>query len=87
MILFVNAQGPVKIKLACSGALLSPYIVTRSNGFIKGLKCFFFMRVAATNVLLKINYLQRRVETQYRNVIFITPSNIKHFIERSSVTS
>ena len=29
-------------------------------------------------------YLQSRVNTQYRNIMYITPSNIKHFIERSS---
>ena len=46
----------------------------------------FFIKVGAANVLLKLNYLQSRVETQYRKIIFITPSNIKHFIERSSVT-
>ena len=47
---------------------------------------FFFIKVVATNLLLKLNYLQSRAETQYRTIIFITPSNIKHFIERSSVT-
>ena len=46
----------------------------------------FFIKVVATNLLLKLNYLQSRAETQYRKIIFITPSNIKHFIERSSVT-
>ena len=46
----------------------------------------FFIKVGVANVLLKLNYLQIRVETQYRKVIFITPSHIKHFIERSSVT-
>ena len=31
--------------------------------------------------------LKKRVEqTQYRKIMFITPSNIKHSIERSSVT-
>ena len=46
----------------------------------------FFIKVGVANVLLKLNYLQSRVETQYRKIIFITPSNTKHFIERSSVT-
>ena len=90
MISFVNAQGSVKIGLACSKALLitisSSNIVTHSNGYVKGDKYFFFIKVGAANILLKLNYLQSRVETQYRKIIFITPSNIKHFIERSSVT-
>ena len=46
MISFVNAQGSVKIRLACSKALLltisSSNIVTHSNGYIKGDKYFFF---------------------------------------------
>ena len=45
MISFVNAQGSVKIRLACSKALLltisSSNIVTNSNGYIKGDKYFF----------------------------------------------
>ena len=90
MISFVNRQGSVKIRLACSKALLLTIsysnIVTHSNGYIKGDKYFFFIKVGAVNVLLELNYLQSRVETHYRKVIFVTPSNIKHFIERSSVT-
>ena len=91
MISFVNAQGSVKIRLAYSKALLLTIsfsnIVTHSNGYIKGDKIFlFFIIVGEANVLLKLNYLQSRVETQYRKIIFITPSNIKHFTERSSVT-
>ena len=90
MISFVNAQGSVKIRLACSKALLltilSSNITTHSNGYIKGGKYFFFIKVGAANVLLKLKYLPSRVETQYRKVIFITPRNIKHFIERSSLT-
>ena len=86
MISFVNAQGSVKTRLASSKALLltisSLNIVTHSNGYIKGDKYFFFIKVGAANVLLK----QNRVATQYRKIILITPSNIKHFIERSSVT-
>ena len=46
----------------------------------------FFIKVDAAIVFLKLNYLQSRIETQYRKIIFITPSKIKHFIERSSVT-
>ena len=46
----------------------------------------FFIKVGAANVILKLDYLKSRVETKYRKIIFITPSNIKHFIERSSVT-
>ena len=45
MISFVNAQGSVKIRLACSKALLltisSSNIVTNSNGYVKGDKYFF----------------------------------------------
>ena len=45
MISFVNAQGPVKIRLACWKALLlttsSSNIVTHYNGYIKGDKYFF----------------------------------------------
>ena len=44
MIPIVNAQGSVKIRLACSKALLltisSSNIVTHFNGYIKGGKCF-----------------------------------------------
>ena len=59
----------------------SSNIVTHSNGYMKGDK------YCLTYILLKLNYLQSRVETQYRKIIFIKPSNIKHFIERSSVRS
>ena len=87
---FVNAQGSVKIRLACSKALLliilSSNTATHSNGYIKGDKYFFFIKVGTANVLLKLNYLQSRVQTQHRKVIFITQSSIKHFMERSSVT-
>ena len=48
MISFTNAQGSVKIRLACSKALLltisSSNIVTHSNGYIKGDKYFFFYK-------------------------------------------
>ena len=44
------------------------------------------LKFDAANILLKLNYLQSRVETQYGKIIFIIPSNIKRFIERSSVT-
>ena len=64
MISFVNAQSSVKIRLACSKALLlaisSSNIVTHSNGYVKGDKYFFFLKVGAENVLLKLNYIQSR---------------------------
>ena len=48
MISFANAQGLVKIRLACSKALLSTIsssnIVTYSNGYIEGNKHFFFYK-------------------------------------------
>ena len=48
MISFVNTQGSVKIRLACSKALLltisSSNIVTHSNGYIKGDKYFCFYK-------------------------------------------
>ena len=91
MISSVNAQGLVKIRLACSKALLltisSTNIVTHSNGCVKGDKYFFFYNSrCGSNVLLKLNHLQRRVETKYTMIIFIPPSNIKNFIERLCVT-
>ena len=56
MISFVNTQGSVKIRLACSKALLltisSSSTVTHTNGHIKG-DISFFMEVGAANVLLK----------------------------------
>ena len=46
MVSFVNAQGSVRIRFACSKALLltfsSSNIVTHSTGSIKGDKYFFF---------------------------------------------
>ena len=91
MISFANAQGSVKIRLTCSKALLltisSSNVLTHSNSYIKGDKYFFFfIKVGKESVLLKLHYLQSRVETQYRNILFITTSSIKHFIERSSGT-
>ena len=90
MISYVNTQGSVKIRLACSKVLLliisSSNIVTHFNGYIKGDKHFLFIRVGVANVLLKLHYLQSRVETKYRKIIFIIPSNINYFIERASVT-
>ena len=60
MILFVNTQGSVKIRLACSKALSltisSSNVVTRSNGFIKGDKYFFIIKVGEANVLFKVSY-------------------------------
>ena len=47
LILFVNAQGSVKIRPACSKALLltisSSNTITNSNGYIKGGIYFFFL--------------------------------------------
>ena len=48
MISFVNVQGSVNIRLACSKALLltisSSNIVTHINGYIKGDKQFFLYK-------------------------------------------
>ena len=48
MISFVNTQGSVKIRLACSKAfsliISSSNIVTHSNGYIKGDKYFLFYK-------------------------------------------
>ena len=41
------------------------------------------MKVGAADVLLKLNYLRSR---HIAEKIFLTPSIIKYFIERSSVT-
>ena len=60
MISFDNVQGSVKIRLACSKFfLLINYFDRRfRNTFnIKGDKYFFFVKVGASNVLLKLNYL------------------------------
>ena len=61
MISFDNAQGSVKIRLACSKVLLliisSSSIVTHSNCYIKSDKYFGFIKLGAANVLLKSNYL------------------------------
>ena len=78
MISFLDTQGTVTIRLACSKALLLT-ISSVTN-------ISFFIKVSAANGLLKLNYLQSRAKTQYRKIILITSSNIKHFIERSSVT-
>ena len=68
MISFVNAQGSVNIRLACSKALLltisSSNIITHSNGYIKGEKFLFFYKSRSGKCrLLKLNYLQSRAET------------------------
>ena len=48
MISFANAQGSIKIRLACSKALLlaisSSHIVTHSHGYMKGDKYLFFYK-------------------------------------------
>ena len=76
------------IRLACSKALLltisSSNIVTHSNGYIKGDKYFFFIKVGAANVLLKLNYLQSRVETQHRKIIF-TQQAISNILQKDQV--
>ena len=59
MILFANAHGSVKTRLACSKALLltisSSSIVTHSNGYIKGGKYLFLFKSRCGNVLMKVN--------------------------------
>ena len=66
MISFANAQGSVKIRLACSKALLltisSSNIVTHSNGYIENDKYFFYIKVGAENVLLKLKYKKNNTE-------------------------
>ena len=90
MVSFVNTQGSVKIKLACSKALLliisSSNIAIHSNGYIEGDKHSFFYKSRCSKCSPETKLFKSRVETQCRKIIFITPSNIKHFIERSSVT-
>ena len=90
MISFVNAQGSVKIRLACSKALLltisSSNIVTHSNGYIKGEKYFYFYKSRCGKCPTETKLFTKRVETQYTKIVFMTPSNIKHFIERLCVT-
>ena len=58
MISFANAQGLVKVRLACSRVFLliisSSNIVTHSNGYIKGDKYFFLMKEMFSNALLKL---------------------------------
>ena len=48
MISFVNVQGSVKIRLACSNTLLltisTSNIIIPSNGYIEGNKYFFFYK-------------------------------------------
>ena len=52
--------------------------------YIKGDKYFFFIKLGAANVLLKLNYY--KVDA-YKKITFLTPSNIKYILERSSVTN
>ena len=63
MISFANAQGSVKIRLACSKALLSTIsssnIFTHSNSYIDGNKHFFFYRNRFWQIISG-NYLQSR---------------------------
>ena len=44
----------------------------------------FFIKVGAAKVLPKLDYLQSR-DTIQKDIIFITKSNIKHFIERCNL--
>ena len=62
MISFANTQGSVKIRLACSEVLLlinsfSNIVAWLDNGYMKGDKYFFFMKVCKENVVLKLNCL------------------------------
>ena len=41
-----------------------------------------FIKVGAANVLLKLNYLQSRVETQYRKIIFIILKQYQTFYRK-----
>ena len=66
MISFANAQGSVKMKIACSKVLLlinyfdrRLYSLLRIH-YIKGNKYFFFVNVGAANLLLKLNCLKSR---------------------------
>ena len=68
MISNTNAQGSVKIRLACSRVLFliissSNIVVRLHNGYTKGDKYFFFIKVSVANVLLKLNYLLSRVDS------------------------
>ena len=76
VISFISVQGSVKIKLACSKALLltipSSNIMTHSNGD----KYFFFYKSWCGKCSPETKQFTNRVEIQYRKIIFITPSNI-----------
>ena len=54
--------------------------------YIKGDKYFFFYKSWCAKCSPETKLFTNRVETQYRKIILITPSNIKHFIETSSMT-
>ena len=78
------------LKQTCSFLLLpdikrltisSSNIITHSNGYIKNDKYFFFYKSRSC----KCSPETKLLEKQYRKIIVITQSNIKHFIKRSSV--
>ena len=79
----VNAQGSVKIRLACLKGLLlttsSSNIITHFRGYIKGEKHFFFYKKCSPENKL---FTKSSRDTIQKDYIYHT---IKHFIERSSV--
>ena len=79
----VNAQGSVKIRLACLKGLLlstsSSNIITHFHGYIKGEKHFFFYKKCSPETKL---FTKSSRDTIQKDYIYHT---IKHFIERSSV--
>ena len=85
MISFANAQGSVKIRLACSKALLltisSSNIVTYSNGYIKGDKFFYKSRCGKCSPETKLFTKQSR-DTMRKDHIYHT-KQYQTFIERS----
>ena len=80
MISFANAQGTVKITLACSKALLltisSSNIVTHSNGYVKDDKYFFFYKSRCGKCSPETNYLQSRDSTERSYLSHQAISNI-----------
>ena len=76
IISFVNVQSSVKIRLVCSRVLLlissSSNIVIHSNGYTKGDKYFFSIKLGAANVLLKLNFLLSIVDKILKNYVFYT---------------
>ena len=60
--------------------------VTNIYSFIKDDKYIFFINEGAANILLKLNYLQSRVDT-IQKMIFLTPSNIYKDILLTKLTT